>query len=176
MPTSGVTAQTTGVLRCVTCTVQQAVIKSGFLIDTLSHSLTHSPHPPTHPPPPPPPHPPTHSRHPSAHSLACSLTHSLIQSITHPPIHPLKHSFPHSHTQTDSLTHPNRQSGHLCLHTDLLVAGAGLDGQHPCVGGCQSPVDGGQAVHVLWSVLQHAVPSIAVLRRVHWHGLKAPPA
>lgn len=59
--------------------------------------------------------------------------------------------------------------------TDLLVACAGLDGQHPCVGGGQGAIDGGQAVHVLRCVLQHAVAPVAVLCRVHWHRLESPP-
>ena len=59
--------------------------------------------------------------------------------------------------------------------TNLLVACAGLDGEHSCVGGRQGAIDGGQAVHVLRGVLQHAVPPIAVLCCVHWHRLEPPP-
>jgi hypothetical protein len=107
------------------------------------------------------------------HSLACSLAHSLTHSPSHSPT---KISPTNSLSHLNTFTHTPRQTVQFCLGTDLLVGGAGLDGQDPCVGGCQGPVHGGQAVHVLWSVLQHAVPPVAVLGRVHRHGLKPPPA
>ena len=58
---------------------------------------------------------------------------------------------------------------------DLLVGGAGLNGEHSCVGGRQGSIDGCQAVHVLWGVFQHAVSPISILSRVHRHGLKPTP-